>query len=269
MSITSESYWGREIVTDVLNGTFRRLCDHFNSNPLGGGTKGNAAHTTGRHRSREWCQKSAFCTDRTYGTTDKRDRDGNPRYIRAFDVKLTATQMRAVCRRLDKAVRTGQLPQVAEWFGTFDNRNVVGWFEGHPSSSDSSHLEHVHVGVWTKYAGDSEALDEILDVMTGDEDVALTDADIDKIADRTVEKLLKKNLPIPEDWKAQFPDDPTIQDGEIGFDTCVRSGYFHSRKANEQTVAPAGGGTPLPPPAANTSATFTGTVEFQPVTPTP
>lgn len=169
MSITSESYWGREIVTDALNGLFRRCCDHFGSNPLGGGTKGNAAHTTGRHRSREWCLHSAFCTDRTYGTTDRRDRDGNPRYIRAVDVKLTPAQMRDVCHRLDNAVRGGRLPQVAEWFGTFDNRNVVGWFEGHPSSSDSSHLEHVHVGVWTIYADDVPALDEIYAVMTGDD----------------------------------------------------------------------------------------------------
>lgn len=180
MSITSESYWGREIVTDALNDFFHRACAHFKSNPLGGGTKGNAAHTTGRHRSREWCLHSAFCTDRTYGTVDKRDRDGNPRYIRACDVKLTPTQMRDVCHRLDKAVRAGHLPQVAEWFGTFDNKTVTGWYEGHKSSSDRSHLEHVHVGVWTKYAGDAEALNEILAVMTG-EDMALTDADLKKI----------------------------------------------------------------------------------------
>jgi hypothetical protein len=169
MSITSESYWGREIVTDALNNLFHRCCDHFGSNPLGGGTKGNAAHTTGRHRSREWVSNSAFCTDRTYGTVDKRDRDGNPRYIRAMDVKLTPAQMRDVCHRLDNAVRGGRLPQVAEWFGTFDNRNVVGWYEGHPSSADSSHLEHVHVGMWTVYADDVPALDEIFEVMTGDD----------------------------------------------------------------------------------------------------
>jgi hypothetical protein len=169
MSITSESYWGREIVTDALNNLFRRCCEHFNSDPLGGGTKGNKLHTTGRHRSREFCLLSAFSTDRTYGTTDKRDRDGNPRYIRAMDVKLTPTQMRDVCHRLDNAVRAGRLPQVAEWFGTFDNRNVVGWYEGHPSSSDDSHLEHVHVGLWTVYADDVPALDGIYDVMTGDD----------------------------------------------------------------------------------------------------
>jgi hypothetical protein len=248
MSITSENYWGREIVTDALNGFFRRCCAHFKSNPLGGGTKGNVAHTTGRHRSREWVLHSRFCTDRSYGTVDKRDRDGNPRYIRACDVKLTPTQMREVSRRLDKAVRAGDLPQVAEWFGTFNNKTVVGWFEGHESSSDRSHLEHVHVGVWTKYAGDVDALDEIFAVMTG-EDMELSDAAIQKIADKTVETLLKKNLPIPQIWKDAFPDDPSIQDGEIGYDTCVRSGYFHARQANDQTKAPADPPVADPPPA--------------------
>jgi hypothetical protein len=104
-------------------------------------------------------------------------------------------------------------------------------------------------------------------------DVALTDADIDKVANKTVEKLLQKNMPIPEDWKAQFPDDPTIQDGEIGYDTAVRSGYFHSRQGNEQLdaleakvdqilIALAGGPT-LPPPGNNTSTTGKGTFTFE------
>ena len=167
MSIFDETWWGREVIPPQLNAFFRRCCTFFKSDPMGGGTKGNAAHTYGRHRSVEWCLHSAFCTDRTYGTKDKRDRDGNPQHIRAVDVKLTRTQIREVSHRLDIAVRTGNLPQVAEWFGTFDNTNVVGWYEGHASSADDSHLEHVHVGVWTIYADDQAALNEIYDVMTG------------------------------------------------------------------------------------------------------
>ena len=278
MSITSESWWGREIVPAAIDATFRRCCDFFHSDPLGGGTKGNAAHTKGRHRSLEWCLNSAFCTDRSYGTRDKRDRDGNPRHIRAFDLKLTRAQIREVSHRLDDAVRAGQLPQVAEWFGTFDNQQVVGWYEGHPSSADDSHLAHVHVGVWTIYADDQAALDEIYEVMTG-ETMALTPEDIDKVAARTVQMLLQKDLTIPEDWKTQFPDDPTIQDGTIGYDTCVRSGYFHSRQANEDAdvllteleeikamLAAMPGGTPLPPAGATVS--LTGTLELTPVEPT-
>lgn len=99
-------------------------------------------------------------------------------------------------------------------------------------------------------------------------DVPLTQAD----ADLVVKTLLQKNMPIPEDWKVQFPDDPTIQDGEIGYDTAVRSGYFHSRQGNEQLdaleakvdqiLAALAGGT-LPPPGPPTSTTGKGTFTFE------
>jgi hypothetical protein len=181
MSIVTETWWGREIVPAELSAVFRTLCSHFHSDPAGGGTKGNTAHTTGRHRSIEFCLNSAYCTDRSYGTRDKRDRDGNHRHIRALDVALNPTQMRQVSHRLDDAVRGGDAPMVAEWFGTFNNRTVVGWFEGHASSADSSHLYHVHVGVWTKYADDKAALNNLYAIMTG-EDMPITSADAKLIA---------------------------------------------------------------------------------------
>ena len=74
-------------------------------------------------------------------------------------------------------------------------------------------------------------LDRAIEIVEGD--MPLSDADIDKIAEATLDKFLKERLPIPEDWMVQFPDDPGIQDGEIGLITLWRSGYFHARKANE------------------------------------
>jgi hypothetical protein len=75
--------------------------------------------------------------------------------------------MIAVSHFLDVAVRGGHAPMVAEWFGTFNNRTVTGWFEGGVSSADDSHLSHVHVGLWTKYADDAGALSDLFDIMTG------------------------------------------------------------------------------------------------------
>lgn len=167
LQLESESYWGREEVPPSLDRCFRAACRHFGTDPSGGGTRGNTVHLTGRHRSVEWVRNSAFCTDRSYGTRDGRDTSGNPRIIRAFDVPLPPPQMVAVSRRLDAAVRAGRAPKIAEWFGTFDNRAVTGWFEGHRSSADSSHLLHVHVGLWTRYAdGD---LSDVLAILTGDD----------------------------------------------------------------------------------------------------
>jgi len=263
VSITSESWWGREIVPAALNALFRRCCTFFKSDPLGGGTKGNAAHDTGRHRSFEWVRNSAFCSDRSYGTRDKRDRDGNPRHIRAMDVKLNRTQIREVSHRLDKAVRAGDAPMVAEWFGTFDNSTVVGWYEGHPSSADRSHLEHVHVGVWTKYADDADALDTLFAIMTGDDmptakEIAEAVWDLDHIP-----------APRPPVGDPDFATNPTWQP-----DNTLRLLVEEGRRRDaaikaldaklDQVIAALSGGTPLPPAGGNTSATFTGSVEFKP-----
>jgi len=264
VSITSESWWGREIVPAALNALFRRCCTFFKSDPLGGGTKGNAAHDTGRHRSFEWVRNSAFCSDRSYGTRDKRDRDGNPRHIRAFDVKLTKTQIREVSHRLDKAVRAGDAPMVAEWFGTFDNQQVVGWYEGHPSSADDSHLAHVHVGVWTIYADDAAALDALFAIMTGD-DMALTDAEIQKIA-KAVWDLDQIPAPRPPVADDDFATNPTWQ-ADNTLRALVEQGRNDTAALQakmDQILAALSGGVPLPPAGGNTSATFTGSVEFKP-----
>src|SRR5690606_19543928 len=82
------------------------------------------------------------------------------------------------CHRVDTAVRGGRLPCLAEWFGTYDGRTVVGWYEGRPSSSDSSHLTHFHGGVWTEFADDAEQLNLLVDIITGEDDPMPTVRDI-------------------------------------------------------------------------------------------
>ena len=64
-------------------------------------------------------------------------------------------------------MRAGQLPGLAEWFGTFDGKTVVGWYEGHASSSDSSHLTHFHGGFWNQYANDPATLAAVYGAITG------------------------------------------------------------------------------------------------------
>jgi len=169
--VRAETWWDREIVPASLDNLVDRLCAHYGVPRTYGGTKGNEAHLKGRHRSIEWALNSAYCRDRSYGTVDLRDRRGNWRHIRAFDLKLPAAPLQALCRRLDTAVRAGRLPQIAEWFGTFDGRTVVGWFEGRPASSDDSHLGHLHGGLWTVNADDDHS--DLFAILTGD-DMTLT-----------------------------------------------------------------------------------------------
>lgn len=131
------------------------------------GAPGDNNHLYGRHRSANWDRTSSYCTNPSYGTTDGRDKQGDQDWYRAVDVGITGPPLYDACRRLDVAVRAGLLPGVAEWFGTFDGKTVVGWYEGHASSSDSSHLTHCHVGLWNQYANDPATLRVVLAVLTG------------------------------------------------------------------------------------------------------
>lgn len=164
MSITTESYWVREYTPAPLINFGNRLKSHFGCVVY---YKGNTAHLTGRHRSRNWVKFSAYSRDRSYGTKDARDLSGPGDAIRATDVMISGATLRAVCARLDKAVRAGQLPELAEWFGTINGSTVVGWYEGHASSSDSSHLTHLHLGFWTNYVLDEGFFNRLFAVMTG------------------------------------------------------------------------------------------------------
>jgi len=174
-----ESYYEQEIVPPALDAFTDRLVVFYRVPADNAGTRGNLAHVKGRHRSIDWCLNSIYCTNRDYGTRDPRDTRGNHRHIRAFDFQFpTAAEFHAACHRLDTAVRAGQLPELAEWFGTFDGVTVVGWFEGHPGIADPSHLEHLHGGIWTEHADDQAFYDRLFNIITGGDFMAgLTDND--------------------------------------------------------------------------------------------
>jgi hypothetical protein len=46
---------------------------------------------------------------------------------------------------------------------------VVGWYEGHASSSDASHLYHLHLGYWTEQATNADFFARLYDTITGDD----------------------------------------------------------------------------------------------------
>lgn len=168
--IRAESYWKREQVSPQLKAFGVRLCNYFNRPANAFGTVGNVAHLVGRHRSLEWNLKSKFATRRNYGTRDSRDLNGNHLLIRAFDLSLPPDVHHEVSRRLDAACRDGSAYMLAEYYGDLGDDSVVdGWFEGHDSTSDSSHKEHVHGGLWTVYADNAAALDDLFNIMIGDD----------------------------------------------------------------------------------------------------
>jgi hypothetical protein len=174
--LSAEKPWfDDEVVSAAMSSCSSRWRAHWKVGPTLIGSKGDENHLRGRHRSRNWTRNSIYCTDRGYGDTDSRDHDapasfGN--YLRAFDIDGMAEAERwAFNHRLDIAVRTGLLPCVAEWFGTFDGVSVVGWYQGHASSSDDSHLGHTHIGIWTNFCENQAQLDLLCNIILGELDV--------------------------------------------------------------------------------------------------
>jgi len=165
----AEPWWNAEYEPEHFAAFLAKLRTHYGHTRSQTGSKGDYRHLTGRHRSIAWCLNSKYCTNRSYGTRDQRDLRGDRNALRGFDLGVQGAELRAVSTRVDAAVRAGKLRELAEWFGTKDGQTVVGWFEGHASSSDSSHLWHFHGGIWTESVNDAAFLDRLYDVITGDD----------------------------------------------------------------------------------------------------
>lgn len=169
--LASEPEWGAQFVPPVMNaGLLGPLRVFYGLGPSAVGSAGDNNHLYGRHRSYSWDRNSRYCTNRGYGTTDPRDQPGNRNWYRAVDVGIKGPDLFAASRRMDDLVRSGKCPGLAEWFGTFNGVNVVGWFEGRPTTADASHLSHLHVGVWNGFANDAETMQIIYGAITGTAD---------------------------------------------------------------------------------------------------
>lgn len=168
LELQSEQVWWDQFVpANLTNLLINPLRTFYNLSGGAVGAAGDNNHVYGRHRSANWDLTSRYCTDRSYGTTNNKDKQGDLNWYRAVDVGIQGQPLWDASHRVDQAVRAGRAPAIAEWFGTFNGQTVVGWFEGHPSSSDSSHLWHLHVGFWNQYANDANVMKQTFEIITG------------------------------------------------------------------------------------------------------
>jgi len=169
-----EQVWHDQFVPPFMSGfLITPLQNFYGLDANNCNAPGDNNHLYGRHRSANWDLQSAYCTNRSYGTKDARDKQGNLNWYRAVDIGIQGQTLWDACHRMDAAVRAGEIPELAEWFGTFDGQTVVGWYEGHASSSDSSHLYHMHLGVWNEFADNFQVMEKLFAIVTG-EDMGLT-----------------------------------------------------------------------------------------------
>jgi hypothetical protein len=183
--LQAEPYWGREIVTDELRWLGAELCRRTGRPADAFGTKGNAAHLRGAHRSQEWLLKSAYCTNRTY-TVQAGLTGDQLRYVAGVDFTPDDVEaMIAQSRRLMAAVKSGELEAVRELYCNVDGDQVVdGWdnVRDRAASSDSSHLWHWHLTIDRRRLRDRALMARIVDIALGDD---VTREEIDEIVYRT------------------------------------------------------------------------------------
>jgi hypothetical protein len=170
--LKAERWWDREIISPEIRQLGEWLCDHYQRPADAYGTKGNAAHRNGGHRSQEWILNSAYCTNRTYTVESGLTAD-QARQVAAFDFTPgTASRMAAICRRLDTATRAGRIEELVEWFGTYDGEHVVGFDNilNRLAVSDSSHLWHVHGRLGRQHTRDQAVIRRVFDIIIGEDD---------------------------------------------------------------------------------------------------
>lgn len=180
--LQAETWWRSEFTPPSLLKLRERLAAHFKVPLVNFGTRGNTAHLAGYHRSRAWVRNSRYCVSRTYSVTrtpgDRSGGDSNA--VSALDITLPHAQLLAMCKRLDAAVRAGELEKITEWYGNTDGDSRVDGYDNlsnRLASSDPSHLWHAHLSFDRGHVGEDHTdLYAILTgLSTGDDDMEQTE----------------------------------------------------------------------------------------------
>ncbi|GIG58749.1 hypothetical protein Lfu02_31210 [Longispora fulva] len=163
------SAWDSEFAPPRLAAFGEAVRAAFHLGPLAIGTKGDANHTYGYHRSRSWIMIDGDGDD-DYSVQVPLDQGGDGNWISAIDISLDSERMAAVTGRLLEAVRAGdpRLAAVREFYGTVDGRTVVGWDTAYHRAvtADDSHLWHVHLSFYRSRADSDHA--DVLAVLTAE-----------------------------------------------------------------------------------------------------
>lgn len=139
---------------------------------LGGvlsGIVGDSAHTRGYHRGR------AYVPSTDYSVTLMEDKKGSSYYACAIDMSFSDSKMKLYTGRCKAAAERNdpRFKYVREFYGTLNGTDVFGRIhEGSGdgtwrySTSDKSHLWHVHISILREYSDNKTVMQGILDVLT-------------------------------------------------------------------------------------------------------
>lgn len=136
------------------------------------GIQGDRSHTYGYHRGRAYCDRGDYST-----VISPYDTTGDDQVCCALDIHLSAADMQAVTSRLMQACKSGdpRTRAIREFFGTQDGATVTGWDRHNPdvagddgfTTSDDSHLWHVHISIYRSMVGYAALVLPIAGVING------------------------------------------------------------------------------------------------------
>lgn len=129
------------------------------------GIVGDSAHTYGYHRGRNYVGSD------DYSVQQSDDQKGPGEAAVGLDVNLSDADMKTVSKRLNAAVDNDddRLLSLREWYGTTNGWEVTGRDvrTGNWITSDDSHLWHVHLSFYRRWADDETECQKVAAVFTG------------------------------------------------------------------------------------------------------
>lgn len=168
--MNADPYYKAEVTPQNLAALGAKVKAHYKLAAGTIGYRGDVHHLKGYHRSRAFCLHSPYSTNRTYSVTETPgNRTGGRDYwVCAIDLTLPHDLLLKVCGYLDKAVRSGRLEKVTEWYGNLNGDTRVDGYDNirnRVATSDSSHLWHLHISLDRGKANDVH--DDLYGVLTG------------------------------------------------------------------------------------------------------
>lgn len=235
------------LITDAL----WRFWEQFRNNETTAKLGGIYANKSGYHNTR---QANLSKWPGNYSTQLTLDRQGPPDKAAAVDMTLPDSKMKLYTGRLRAAALNPADPRLAavrEFYGTLNGTSVTGLIkDGRTSSwrsstSDPTHLWHIHISFFRAYVGQFDQLAPVLSVLTGE-----------TLAEWNQGESVKVMLPKQGDGKANGMDevvkywqrihnavratiDPPASelmiDGEYGSDTASAFLAFWKAKGGQST----------------------------------
>lgn len=196
------------------------------------------ASTKGYHNTRRWLLANL---PGNYSIQLPLDRQGPDDKGAAIDLTMSDTEMRKRTGYLKRAALhpdDDRLAGIRDFYGTLDGTTVYGLIHDGPgtgwrgSTSDNSHLWHIHISIIRAFVTDWARLAPILSVLAGETWEQWTARNGDDMEPSTNVPLSGTSFMRTE---PDFADRPTVQDGLLT-GTCLTESWGYAERLSRRQI---------------------------------